>query len=665
MMHVQLINESQYNKDHKLKIHSLCFYYRNHKHVLYGSFTINDEVFIFSFNIFDIYRSYHSKSNKKSSKTHKSSASNSAQNPSKSSSSNSKTTTSTLKTTTATTSTTTTIATSTIQPVVAQQQAQQTQPKIEMQTFKPSETSTVSVEQTTGANLIEAEGSEFQKYMNNIIKIDSDLVAKSDTPEAIQHQLSSENSTKNNSDDASDPKDKELSKQNSVNSINEKETPQTPTPTTITATTSTQSKPTKTESTSQKLTNLINANANAILNSNNVYYDNMFSLILNSENSKLGTNANSFDLFTLPKQPITLPKPIGSFQATLTSSSKPTPAAANLSNFLNVRFEITPNSQDASNTTPVSTSSKSKNKYKKTIKIQSVSCRPLSSLYTNEPCADIQLKSYEFTEKCLSFRLASVDLSAEPRTNFDIKLINLYEKYLCALVNFTHTITQQPSFKLFRIKHEETSSSTSSIAIAAASSNASSNASLASSTNSLNEVPKPTNASAEQAAFSPSCLAATSSSRLNLTEFILTSIPSSSLNSRVASIMPISVSTLEDDNDLKYIAILSENGTISIIDPNKCCKVIEFHPVSANDKFVQMVYCYGIDKICAKTESGKIYMISTRVYPIINQSLLDEISDTINLNEISLTKKLMVDAPLDNNVNLLLDLFCIFFNFDS
>ena len=74
MMHIQLINESAYNKQHKIKINSLCFYYRNHKHVLYGSFTINDEVFIFSFNIFDIYRSYHSKSNKKSSKTHKSSS---------------------------------------------------------------------------------------------------------------------------------------------------------------------------------------------------------------------------------------------------------------------------------------------------------------------------------------------------------------------------------------------------------------------------------------------------------------------------------------------------------------------------------------------------------------------------------------------------------------
>ncbi len=74
-MHVQLINESAYNKDHKLQINTLCFYYRNHKHVLYGSFTIDDEVFVFSFNIFDIYRSYNSKSNKKPSKSSKSSSS--------------------------------------------------------------------------------------------------------------------------------------------------------------------------------------------------------------------------------------------------------------------------------------------------------------------------------------------------------------------------------------------------------------------------------------------------------------------------------------------------------------------------------------------------------------------------------------------------------------
>lgn len=150
--------------------------------------------------------------------------------------------------------------------------------------------------------------------------------------------------------------------------------------------------------------------------------------------------------------------------------------------------------------------------------------------------------------------------------------------------------------------------------------------------------------------FSGNCLAATSSSRLNLTEFILTSIPSTSLNSHITTIMPISVTTLEDDNDLKYIAILSETGVISIIDPNRCCKLIDFPSPSEDDRFVNMIYCYGIDKICALTNAGKIYFISTRVFPLVNQSILDEISGAINLNELSLNKKLLVDAPIDSNV---------------
>ena len=63
-----------------------------------------------------------------------------------------------------------------------------------------------------------------------------------------------------------------------------------------------------------------------------------------------------------------------------------------------------------------------------------------------------------------------------------------------------------------------------------------------------------------------------------------------------------------------------------------------------------MIYCYSIDKICAITASGKIFFISTRVFPLVNQSILDEMSGTINFNELSLTKKLLVDAPLDSNV---------------
>lgn len=123
--------------------------------------------------------------------------------------------------------------------------------------------------------------------------------------------------------------------------------------------------------------------------------------------------------------------------------------------------------------------------------------------------------------------------------------------------------------------------------------------------------------------------------------------------------MPISVSTLEDDNELKYIAILSESGVISIIDPSRCCKLIDFpSPPSSDDssstetvdRFVHMIYCYGIDKICAVTRSGKIYFISTRVYPLVNQAVLDEISGTLVLNDPS--KKLLVDANLDQNVIL-------------
>lgn len=115
--------------------------------------------------------------------------------------------------------------------------------------------------------------------------------------------------------------------------------------------------------------------------------------------------------------------------------------------------------------------------------------------------------------------------------------------------------------------------------------------------------------------------------------------------------MPISVSTLEDDNDLKYIAILSETGVISIIDPNRCCKLVDFpSPGSSSaddDRFVHMIYCYGIDKICAITRRGQIYFISTRVFPLVNQATLDEISGSLNLAELSLSKKLLVDAPLD------------------
>jgi hypothetical protein len=126
----------------------------------------------------------------------------------------------------------------------------------------------------------------------------------------------------------------------------------------------------------------------------------------------------------------------------------------------------------------------------------------------NTVVADIQLKTYEFTEKCLSFRLASIDMNAAlvntgetgatttTRSNLDIKLINLYEKFLCALVNFT-TSANEKHFKLYRIKHEENLSQTT-----------------------------PAQKESALASSGGSCLTATSSSRLNLTEFLLTAIAS-------------------------------------------------------------------------------------------------------------------------------------------
>jgi hypothetical protein len=77
---------------------------------------------------------------------------------------------------------------------------------------------------------------------------------------------------------------------------------------------------------------------------------------------------------------------------------------------------------------------------------------------------------------------------------------------------------------------------------------------------------------------------------------------------------------------------------------------MEFRSPGDDDdtKFVYMTYCYGIDKICAYTKTNKIFFISTHVNPIINQSILDEVSGTINLNEISNNKDLLINSPLDS-----------------
>ena len=248
----------------------------------------------------------------------------------------------------------------------------------------------------------------------------------------------------------------------------------------------------------------------------------------------------------------------------------------NLSNYLVVRFEISPSNQDST--------SKSKGKYKKSIKIVSVSSKQLNladmSISANN---DIQLKAYEFTEKCLSFRLASVDLSGEPlKKDFDVKLINLYERYLCALINFK--TEEKTSFKLFRIKHEETSSGVATNGNGAGSSGGSETKPIKEKT--------PTDQELSPYLMSQNCLSATSSSRLNLTEFNLSNWQTE-FNRRVVHIMPISVTTFDEDNDVRLIAVLDDSGLISILDPTKFNKLAEFASKSDDDKFVSMTYCYG------------------------------------------------------------------------
>ncbi len=264
---------------------------------------------------------------------------------------------------------------------------------------------------------------------------------------------------------------------------------------------------------------------------------------------------------------------------------------------------------------------------------------------TGAPCPDIQLKTFEFTEKCLSFRLACLDLTppliTETRTNFNVKVINLYEKYLIALVNYRLNNTTN-AYKLFRIKHEETTSPVTDT-------NKSCGQVLIKEII-PNETLITTPAEPPQVLTNQNCLTATSSSRLNLTEFVLSNDQSTSvdMNCHVTSILPISITTFDDENDLKFLAILDEHGTVSIVDPAKCQIVTKFNSPDESDdkKFVSIIYCYGIDKICAYTRTNRVFFIPTHVNPIVNQSILDEVSGTINLNDISSLKELLVNQPL-------------------
>jgi hypothetical protein len=320
------------------------------------------------------------------------------------------------------------------------------------------------------------------------------------------------------------------------------------------------------------------------------------------------------------------------------------------------------------------------------------------------PPPDISLKNYEFTEKCLSFRLASIDLNSSSsssslanscfnseanlantttvppnshkKEDIDIKLINYYEKFLCALVNYR--INNQTYYKLYRIRHEDTT------ATATTQTNDSATGTPAASQPQITSQPSLIGTPTTNTL--PNCLSATSSSRLNLAELALPLdlIPA---NNRVISIIPISITTLDEDSDLKFVALLDESGTINIINPNKSSKIANFNlndgsieqklqindelekkdDEEESDKFVQMIYCHGIDKICAWTRKGKIYFLSTRLENLNNQfefqfeesNLLFGLGglstanavdvDALN-HQVDLNKKLLVSSPIDSEV---------------
>lgn len=496
LMHVQLINDSEYNKSFNLKIHSLAFYFRNNKHVLYGSFTINDEVFVFSFNIFDIYRSYQSRPSKKSNK------------PGKTSSASSSSKQSTSK---------------------ASKQPINSLPTIE---------DTTSQDNTQKADSqVNSDEAFLASYVETMIKSEASK--------------------------ATGQEDTQVANETSVDAAKKK--PQ-------------------------------------------IFPNFTFS----------STNPPNFDLFTLMNEhnAITSPPPtqpsISQTQTlpliSMNKNDRRVPATQNLSNFLIVKFDISPNQE---------TTSKSKSKYKKSIKIVSVNTKLLNT----DGQSDQVQKAYEFTEKCLSFRLACLDYSMEKRSDFNIKLINLYDKSLYALINFKIQ-DETDSYKIYQIKHEENPNQT--------------------------KNQQPIGEANNSEPLVPLILAATSSSRLNLTEFLIDNLPA---DRKIVSLMPISVTTYEDDNDVRVIALLDDSGVIHIIDPSKNTKITEFKSPS-NEKFTQMAYCSGIDKIFASTQKGKCHLICVRISPIISQNALDEILlmnekiDEITLNNV----KLLVNGPLKLDV---------------
>ena len=599
-MHVQLVNDGE-NKQNKLKIQSLCFYYRNHKHVLYGSFTINEDVFIFSFNIFDIYRSYQSRSNKKSSKSHKSSKSTSSKTAS------------------------TGIA---INDSKAHQQQLQTQQSLD-----------------SGQDGVKKQ------------QPDSHIDLTNPALKILETQLS---------DETQDESQQQQQQKQNLESISPEIAPSlTTTGSSIAATSKQDPKPIQINKNNWTLPPS-SAVSNAATNNHNV--NTLNNLLFNAFNSITSNVSDNSLLFTKALEQQTssanalsncnICPPAGfSFTSTTPAVFNPNikqrqPQIQNLSNFLIVRFEIGANHE---------TTSKSKGKYKKSIKI-SVSAKVLPTNNSESNGSDnastsndfmtvpLTQKAFEFTEKCLSFRLACIDNAndANIRRDFNVKLINLYDKSLFAIVNFTINNADKDllGYKLYQIKHEENSSSTATTTTTTTA--VQSNPSKQQQQQQTSEVTTTTTIPSQA-----TVLSATSSSRLNLTELTISNL---NFDCNILSLIAISVTTYEDDPDIRLIAMLDYNGLISIVDPFKNIKMYEFKSPSSEEKFISISYCYGIDKICAISELGKAYLICVRVSPIVNPINLNEIysliaNDGVGDGTITLPKLVVDSNPLKSDVN--------------
>ncbi len=268
------------------------------------------------------------------------------------------------------------------------------------------------------------------------------------------------------------------------------------------------------------------------------------------------------DLFSLPLPPPPPPPP-STTATTTTAFPMQQQKPSKLSNFLIVKFEIMANNESTS---------KSKSKYKKSIKIHSIQTKVYNGTnhdhhqQPNDPF--ITQKAYEFTEKCFSFRLACLDLliDSSKETRVYIKLINLYDKSLIALINFGQKL------KFFQVKHEESSSLS---------------------------LQKQQQQQADATTASTSyVLSATSSSRLNLTELFIDNlgVDVDQTLFGVLNLIPVCVSTLDDDCDVRAMAMLDTSGIVHVIDPFKSTRLSQFALPSnlSDEKFVKITYCNGM-----------------------------------------------------------------------